>query len=157
VQGLPAYGHAVGIQNYQINPGDPVQFDLGGLVFPNVGITVPAPNGTAFSILTSGDYEYDFYVAAHVLNSPDDFGIDMTLYLNGVSAGPAHTFRSDHQRTTNENDTLVCRGQGLINLVAGTSVTLVLESPTKLDATAFSDPGVVQGANRTLSLKKLSP
>jgi hypothetical protein len=156
-EGLAAYGHAVGIAEFQLDPDIPVQFDLGGLVFPNSGITPPAPNGTSFTILSSGDYEYNFYVAGHVLNSPDDVGIDIALFVNGATAGAAHTFRSDHQlNTTNENDTLVCRGQGLISLVAGNTVTIALVSPTRVIVTAFSDPGVVQGANRTLSLKKLS-
>lgn len=156
-QGLAAYGHAVGITEFQLNPDIPVQFDLGGLVFPNSGIIPPAPNGTTFTILTSGDYEYNFYVAGHVLDSPQDVGIDIALFVNGVTAGPAHTFRSDHQlNITNENATLVCRGQGLISLTAGTLVTMALVGPTRVIVTAFSDPGVVQGANRTLSLKKLS-
>ncbi len=156
-QGLAAYGYAVGIAEYQLDFEIPVQFDLGGLVFPNSGITPPAPNGTSFTILSSGDYEYDFYVAGHVLNSPDNVGIDIALFVNGVTAGSPHTFRSDHQlNTTNANDTLVCRGQGIINLTAGSLVSIALRSQTRVIATATSDGGDGPSANRTLSLKKLS-
>jgi hypothetical protein len=132
-----------------------VAFDLGGLVFPNVGLTPPAPNGTTFTILSTGDYKYNFYFAAHVLVSPANVGLDLAIFVNGVSAGLAHTFRSDHDDTNNENSELVCQGDGILRLAASDLVTLRFVAPTKGIAAA-SAAGNVPGANRTLSLMKLS-
>jgi hypothetical protein len=155
VQGLAAYAYAAGIQEFDYTQNQDIQFDLGGLVFPNVGITPPAPNGSTFVVLSAGDYEYDFYFAAHVLVNPATVGLDLAIFLNGVSAGPAHTFRSNHNASGSADDELVVRGQGLLSIAAGTLVTLRFVSPTKGTATA-NGAGSVQGANRTLSLKKLS-
>ena len=157
-QGLAAYGHAVGINSDTFNANVDVRFDQGGLIFPNIGITVPTPGGTAFTILSTGDYEYDFYVAAHNPQNPGTTALTFAIFLNGGSAGAAHEFRSNQQLAGATGDTMVVRGQGIIRLVAGTIVTLRNRSgagtvKVEVDAAA---PGGEQGANRTLSLKKLS-
>ncbi|HSX23355.1 MAG TPA: hypothetical protein VLE97_11330 [Gaiellaceae bacterium] len=155
-QGLVAYGYAAGIETYSFTQGIDVQFDQGGLVFPNAGITPPAPNGTAFTILTTGDYEYDLYFCGHVQANTGNTSVDLGIFVNGASAGAAHTFRSNFNSVNaNANDELVCRGEGIIHLVAGDLVTMRVVSPAKGTASSNAVGGDAT-ANRTLSLKKLS-
>lgn len=156
-QGLVAYGYAAGINTTDFTQGIDVQFDQGGLVFPNAGLTPPAPNGTAFTILTTGDYEYDFYFCGHVQANVGNTSVDLGIFVNGVSAGTAHTFRSNFNLTgASADDELVCRGEGIIHLVAGDLVTIRVVSPAKGTASSNARGGDAT-ANRTLSLKKLSP
>jgi hypothetical protein len=154
-QGLVAYGYAVGILEYEFTQGIDVQFDQGGLVFPNAGLTPPAPNGTAFTILTTGDYEYEFYFCGHVLTNTGNASVDLGIFVNGASAGTAHTFRSNFDSPGSANDELVCRGEGILNLTAGDLVTLRFVAPAKGLAVSNAVGGDAT-ANRTLSLKKLS-
>lgn len=155
--GDPVYGYAVADANQTIPPNTDVTFNLGGIP-PNVGLTPPAPGGTAFVVLTAGDYEYNFYVAG--FDAP--FGtmnpLVFTIFLNGVSAGVPHTFRSNQQASA--ADSKVCRGQGILSIAAGTSVTLrnTNEDTVTLTAMTFGDgeSAVIPTANATLSLKKLS-
>lgn len=155
----PAYGYAVADEQQTVNPNTDVVFNLGGTPFPNVGITPPAPGGTTFVVLTDGDYEYNFYVAGsnfQLLNP-----LVFEIFLDGSAQGPAHTFRSNLQPVDpSQADLKVCRGQGIISIVAGTSVTLrnanidvvTLQPQVQGD----SEMGITT-ANATLSLKKLSP
>lgn len=153
-QGLAAYGYAAGILEYEFGQGIDVQFDQGGLVFPNLGLMPPAPNGTAFTILTTGDYEYEFYFSGQT--NTGNASVDLGIFVKGVSAGTAHTFRSNFDSPGSANDELVCRGEGIIHLVAGDLVTLHFVAPAKGIAPATAVGGDAT-ANRTLSLKKLSP
>jgi len=156
--GLVAYGYAVGDADTTIAGNTDVTFNLGGAAFPNVGLTPPAPGGTTFTILTDGDYEYNFYVAA--LNpSPTTTALEFAIFVDGSSAGAAHEFRSNQQTSSSSDDTQVVCGQGIISLAAGDSVTLRNRTGSG-GVTVVADgvaPGGEQGANRTLSLKKLSP
>lgn len=156
--GLAAYGFAVGDADTSIAGNVDVSFNLGGAAFPNVGLTPPAPGGTTFTILSDGDYEYNFYVAA--LN-PDSTttALEFVLFLNGVSAGAPHEFRSNQETSSSSDDTQVVRGQGIINLAAADSVTLRNRTGSGAVTVVANGiaPGGEQGANRTLSLKKISP
>src|SRR5262245_48837909 len=150
-----AYGYAAGINDDAIPAGTDVAFDLGGLMFPNVGITPPSPGGNSFVVLTAGDYEYDFYVAGQHANAATR-PLEFAIFVNSSPQGAAHEFRSNQQAAA--SDVQVCRGQGIISLQAGDVVTLNNRtfSPTVL-VTAIPPGGGEQAANRTLSLKKLSP
>lgn len=159
VQGLSAYGYAVGADGTTIPPNADVIFDLGGLAFPHAGIIPPSPGGVGFTVLVTGDYEYDFYVAGHNVDTPATTGLEFALFLDGSPQGVAHEFRSNQQGGGSANDTLVVRGQGIIAISAGATVTIRNRSGggvTAIVVTAFA-PGGEPGANRTLSLKKLSP
>ncbi len=151
-EGLGAYGHAVGTNDDAFDVNEAVRFNLGGLVFPNVGITPPAPGGISFIILSSGDYEYNFFVAGQH-STGGTTSMVFGLFLNGVSAGVPHTFRSN--QGSNNNDVQVVRGQGLISIAAGVAVSIENLSGEKVNVTALA-PGGVASANRTLTLKKLS-
>lgn len=154
-----AYGFAVNDEEQTIAANSDVLFNLGGTPFPNVGITVPAPGGSAFVVLSDGDYEYNFYVAAHNLDTPGTRAPEFAIFLDGVSQGPAHEFQSNHQGlTTDAAALMICRGQGIISIGLGTTVTLRNRTGAgteKLVAVANA-PGGEQCANATLSLKKLS-
>lgn len=159
VQGLAAYGHAVADSSQTTEADDDVIFNLGGTPFPNAGITVPAPGGQAFVVLSDGDYEYDFYVAGHNLNTPTTTALEFAIALNGVSQGPAHEFQSNQAvATATADDVMVVRGQGIISLVAGDVVTLRNRTGAGTEdvTTLASAPGGDVCANITLSLKKLS-
>jgi hypothetical protein len=128
----------------------PVVFSLGGLV-PNVGITPPDPNGTAFTILSEGDYEYIFYAVARGVDPA--FAMQFAIFVNGVNQGAGHEFNSNRS-DGGENDALLVRGQGIIHLVVGDVVTLVNRTGNgtiKLDLLSSTESN-----NATLSLKKLS-
>jgi hypothetical protein len=137
-----------------IGAGAGVNFDLGATPFPNAGFTtVPPPGGTSFVIASSGAYEYDFYVAGMPsTNVPLEF----VIFVNGVSQGPAHEFRSE--TSASASDLPVIRGHGIIQLAAGDTVNLHNRTNTVTDTvTVISVPlGGEAGANRTLTLKKLN-
>jgi len=157
--GATAYGFAVADDAQTITAHAAAVFNLGGTPFPNVGITVPAPGGTSFVVSSDGDYEYNFYVAAHNQDSPTTRALEFALALDGVSQGPAHEFQSNHQGTaTTANDLMVVRGQGILSIGAGTAVTLLNRTGagTEKVETAATAPGGEACANVTLSLKKLS-
>lgn len=160
VQGLAAYGHAVNIGGGTIGANQNVTFDQGAAVFPNVGVTPMAPGGSSFVVLTGGDYEYDFYVAGHNVDTPTTTALEFALFLNGVSAGAAHEFQSNHQGgATTANDVMVCRGQGIISIGVGATVTVRNRSGSGAQQIVLSAaaPGGEQCANATFTLKKLSP
>ena len=153
-----AYGQAIADATQTIPANGDVVFNLGA-PFSSVGITPPAPGGTSFTVLFDGDYEYDFYVAGHNLDTPTTTSLQFVILINGASPGPAHEFQSNHQgASTTANDVMVVRGQGILSIAAGDAVTLRNRSGAgtqKID-TAASAPGGEVGANATLSLKKLS-
>jgi hypothetical protein len=156
-EGLAAYGYAVGISTLTIGTNADVIFDQGGAAFPNVGITPPAPAGTSFTILSSGDYEYDLYVAG-THEQAATTSMEFALFVNGFLQGVAHEFRSN--QGNGALDIQVVRGQGIISLVAGDVVTLRNRTGAgdgfyTVDVTSASSKGE-PSANRTLSLKKLS-
>ncbi len=158
--GTSAYGYAVNDVEQEFEPNTDVRFNLGGTPFPNVGITVPAPGGSAFVVLSGGDYEYNFYVAAHNIDTPTTTALEFAIFLNGASSSPAHEFQSNHQGpATSADDLMVVRGQGIISLGAGTIVTLRNRTGggTEKPVAVANAPGGEQCANATLSLKKLSP
>jgi len=131
--------------------GDDVVFNLGGTPFPNVGMIVPAPGGTSFVVLTDGDYEYNFYICGfHDL--PAGTGLQFAIALNGTLQGSAHEFSSD-----NNVDSQVVRGQGIISIGVGTTVTLRNRTGVGTVAVLALTAGAEAGAAATLSLKKLSP
>lgn len=159
VQGLAAYGFAVNDASAQIEADDDVTFNLGGTPFPNVGITVPAPGGTSFVVLTAGDYEYDFYVAGRNPDTPATAALEFAIFLDGVSQGPAHEFQSGHLAgATLGDDVMVVRGQGILSIGAGAVVTLRNRTGAGVQQVNLVDtaPGGEVCANATLSLKKLS-
>jgi hypothetical protein len=131
-----------------------VAFDLGATPFPNTGFTVvPPPGGTTFTVASTGAYEYNFYVVgAPSTNVPLEFAI----FVNGVSQGPAHEFRSETSLAT----VPVVRGQGIIQLTAGDLVNLHNRTNVGTDTVAVTSlPFDGEGeatANRTLTLKKLN-
>lgn len=157
--GLGSYGYAAGIEGDTIAANADVDFDQGGLVFPHVGITPPSPGGTGFTVLSDGDYEYEFYVVGGH-NNADTTSMVFGIFLDGVSPGAAHEFRSNQQASA--ADIQVVRGEGIINIGAGTTVTLRNRTGSGTIAVDVSagapgpEPREVT-ANRTLSLKKLSP
>lgn len=158
-QGLPAYGFAVNVASTQVEADDDVPFSLGGTPFPNVGITVPVPGGSSFTVLTAGDYEYDFYVAGRNPDTPDTTALEFAIFLDGVSQGPAHEFQSGHLASaTLGDDVMVCRGQGILSIGAGVVVTLRNRTGAGVQQVNLIDtpPGGEACANATLSLKKLS-
>ena len=148
--GLEAYGYAVNIGSQVVEPGQPVAFDLGGRAFPNRGITPPLAGQMFFTVLSDGDYEFDFHVLGQHVNA-EDGGMDFAIYVNGVSLGPAYTFHSNEG--SDGNDVQLVTGSGIIGLRAGDVVTLVNESPFEVQLTSFNPPS----NNATLSLKKLGP
>jgi hypothetical protein len=139
-----------------VDPNQDVRFNLGGTGFPNVGITVPGPNGTAFTILSSGDYEWEFYVAAHNLQNPDDNALDFAIAVNGVPQGPGHAAQSNHQLTSGSDDVMVVRGNGIIALSAGNTVSLQNRTTSKLILAPNAPGSALPCPNATLTLKKLS-
>jgi hypothetical protein len=155
VQGLAAYGHAVGTATNTIDANVDVAFSQGGLAFPHTGIIPPAPGGSVFTILTDGDYVYDF----HVVGSHDNAAttsLEFALFLNGVSPGAAHEFRSNQQASA--ADVQIVWGHGIISIAAGTSVTIRNRTEigtAKVNVTTAA-PGGETSANCTLSLMKLS-
>ena len=160
MQGLAAYGFAVNDVDQEIGANTDARFNLGGTPFPNAGITVPAPGGSAFVVLSDGDYEYNFYVAAHNRDTPDTRALEFAIFLDGVSQGPAHEFQSNHQGpATTADDLMIVRGQGIINIGTGTTVTLRNRTGagTEKITVVGNAPGGEQCANVTLSLQKLSP
>lgn len=157
--GLTAYGHAVNsgqsVQN--VDPNSDVLFNLGGVGFPNVGITVPAVFGSAFKILSSGDYAYDFYVAAHNIDNPAKQALDFALAVNGVPQSPGHAAQSNHQVTATAADTMVVRGNGIITLSAGDTVSLQNRTASKLGLSPNATGSALACPNASLTLMKLSP
>lgn len=151
-QGLAAYGYAANFGQQVVDADQAVIFSLGGLVFPNVGITPPAPGGNSFTILTEGDYEYIFYaVAQH--EDADSTVMQFAIFVNGVNQGPGHEFSSNF--SGDGNDVQLVRGQGIIHLEAGDVVTLVNRTSNGTrDVQLISS---TESNNATLSLKKLSP
>jgi len=151
--GLAAYGYAVGTADSTIASNTDVTFDEGGNAFPNVGITVPAPGGTSFTILTTGDYEYNFYVVGQHDNAATTSMV-FSLFVNGVQFQLAtHTFRSN--QGAGASDIQLVRGDGIIHLTAGDVVTLRNLTASAIVVTALAPIGIA-ATNRTLSLKKLS-
>jgi hypothetical protein len=122
-------------------------------LFPNVGITPPAPGGTAFAILAAGDYEYIFYaVAQH--EQANAVGMQFAVFVNGFGVPPTlgHEFHSNVG--DNVNDVQLVRGQGILQLFAGDVVTLVNRTGNgTIKVDLISSP---ESNNATLSLKKLS-
>lgn len=152
--GITAYGYAVGIEDLTIDGDQDARFSSGGLDFPHVGLLVPDPGTAAFTVLSEGAYEYSFYVVGNSLNVTNEFG----MYVDGVSAGDSHEFRSDTLNVADVNNAKVVRGSGIFQLDAGAVVTLRNRTgagtrQVKLSASA---PGAEVTANVTLSLKKLS-
>jgi hypothetical protein len=157
--GLAAYGHAVnsGGSDQTVDTGNPVVFNLGGTGFPSAGIMVPAAPGTTFTIVSGGDYEYDFYIAGNNPNAPGvNSALDFALAVNGVPQGPGHASQSNYQgATTTPDDTLVLRGQGIITLLAGNTVTLQNRGPDAVLAPNAAGSALAC-PNASLTLKKLS-
>lgn len=155
-EGLAAYGYAVNSNEQTVAADEAVRFAQGGLVFPNVGIIPPAPNGTTFTILSDGDYEYIFYaIGQHALAIT--FPMQFAIFVNGINQGVGHEFSGN--RGDNVNDMQIIRGQGIIHLLAGQLVTLVNRTANGTVAVvliqSFGIPPETN--NATLSLKKLSP
>jgi len=158
--GSIAYGYAAGQSTTSIGADADVIFDLGATPFPNSGFTsVPAPAGTSFVVATTGDYEFDFYVAGtHAAGATTP--VQFALWINGAVAsvgGNAFEFSSNLQ--SGATDVQVCRGQGIIKLTAGDVITLHNRTNTTTDAVASVSVGGGVGAgrpNRTLSLKMMS-
>lgn len=151
--GLAAYGYAVNFGQQTVDVDQAVIFSLGGLVFPNVGITPPAPAGMAFTILSEGDYEYIFYaVAQH--GEADSLTMQFAIFVNGVNQGTGHEFNSNF--AGDGNDVQLVRGQGIIHLLAGDVVTLVNRTGQPVTPTDVQLISSIEANNATLSLKKLS-
>jgi hypothetical protein len=134
-----------------------VVYGLGGLVFPHIGLIPPAPGGDAFTVLSDGDYEYDFYIVGQH-DQADLTSLEFVLVLNGVPQGAPHEFRSNQQNGA--TDVQVVRGQGIISIGAGAAVSVRNRTGSAVGGIAVTvagtAPGGELGANRTLSLKKLS-
>lgn len=156
-QGLAAYGYLVGIDDDTILANADVTFGSGigtGLGFPIL------PGGSAFTLLSDGDYEFNFYVVGQHANG-STVSLEFGLFGNGFPLGAAYEFRSNQGTGVDAiNDIQVVRGQGIIHLVAGTAVSVRNRTgsgtgglPVFLTAVA---PGGEQGANRTFTMKKLS-
>lgn len=152
--GLTAYAHAVGQRSMIISANGTVDFDLGATPFPNVGFTVvPPPGGNVFVVATTGDYEYDFYIAGVPSTGTS---LEFALDVNGIVQGPAHEFRSNFSATA--GDVLVVRGQGIILLTAGDVVALRNRTLSGVDTVSVTSapPGGEAGANVTTTFKKLN-
>lgn len=120
-------------------------------MFPNVGITPPAPAGNSFTILSEGDYEYIFYaVGQH--DQATSQTMQFAIYVNGVNQGPGHEFNSNF--AGDANDVQLVRGEGIIHLLAGDVVTLV--NRTGNGTVKVQLISSTESNNATLSLKKLS-
>src|ERR1035437_1799416 len=156
--GLAAYGYAVGQDSTTIGADSAVIFDLGATRFPNVGMTVPSPGGSGFTITTTGDYEFEFYVVSTTHAAFATTPLVFAIYRNGsiaTVAGNAFEFRGTFT-TTDANQSV--RGQGIIALTAGDVITLHNRTNTVTDTVtvATTQTGVEASPNRTLSLKKLN-
>lgn len=161
--GLTAYGYAVNSSDAIIGADTDVIFNLGGAIFPNAGITVPAPGGTTFTILSTGVYEFDFIViGTHVPSTT--IPLQMTLHVNGaVPANPsAYAFSSNTQGAImpeEARDVQICHGHGLINLAIGNLVTLhnITNASTETVTVTALGGGVGDPrANATLKLTKIA-
>ncbi len=149
-----AYGYAAGTASASIIEDTDVVFDQGGVLA--VGITAPAPGGTAFVVESAGDYEYIFYVAGTPQNA-NTTSMQFAIFVNGISQGMVHEFRAN--LGTSAGDVQLIRGEGILSLAVGDSVTLRNRtgSGTLKVAVISTAPGTGEiSTNRTLSLKKLS-
>jgi hypothetical protein len=161
--GLLAYGTAVGDAAAAVVGNAAIVFDLGGTVYPNAGITVPAPGGTAFTILTTGVYEFSFYVAA-TSNADTTESVQIGIFINGAqaSAPNAAGYRYQSSLGSTAGNVNVVKGEGLISLTSGASITLnnVTNSGTQTInflAASTVGAGVTQaGATRVFTLKRIA-
>lgn len=149
-----AYGYAAGTASATLVADTAVVFDQGAVTA--VGITGPAPGGTAFVVESDGDYEYIFYVAGTPQNA-NTTSMQFAIFVNGISQGTVHEFRSNLGASA--GDVQLIRGEGILSLLAGDSVTLHNRTGSGLlnVAVISTAPGTGEvSTNRTLSLKKLS-
>jgi len=70
-------------------------------------------------VATTGDYEFDFYVAGDHQTSGTT-PLAFAIFIGGVSAGTNYEFVGDQ----GNNAAQVCVGHGIIHLTAGDNVTL---------------------------------
>ena len=155
--GLPAYGYAVGQNNSSTNNGFPIVFDLGGTVYPNLGITPPSAGGTTFTIIQSGIYEFNFYVCA-ANSSATSVALQIGLFVNGSQASSPNSQGYIFQSALGgiNSNTMLCIGQGIISLTSGNTVTLNNISAATINFLTVGSGGIsTAGANRTLSLKRI--
>ncbi len=152
VGALPAFGYAAGNNVAAVAAATLIPFNLGAAVFPNTGfVAVPAVNGTVYQVQSAGRYEFNFRVVA-----ADAAGltvpIEVSLDVNGVSAGNGYTFQSD--LATADAGVMVCAGSGLILLAANALVGI--RNITAVGATAIAFAAFNNNTNRTLTLKRIA-
>jgi collagen type VII alpha len=154
---VPAYGVAYGASTATLGADSAVTFDLGATPYPNSGFTtVPSPGGSAFVVETTGDYEYDFYVAGlHAASAT--VPLVFALYVNGAATSPTGSEFIGQLGTTDQKQVVV--GHGIIHLTAGQSVTLHNRTNTVTDSVTVTNPaaaGSDAGSyNRMLSLVRV--
>ena len=158
--GILGYAYAVGQSTTSTLPNAPIVFDLGGTVYPNSGITPPVPGGTTFSIVTTGVYEFNFYVCAQN-GAADTESLQIGLWRNGAQISApnpeGYIFQSDLGSTA--PNTLLCIGEGIVALNATDAITLVNITNSGTTTINFLSAGggvTAAGANRTLTLKRLA-
>lgn len=154
-QGLAAFGYAAFNGSQIIGPNADVTFNL--VTFPNFGIVPPTMGGSAFTILSGGTYQYDFFVAG--VNDEVIDSLTFGIALSGIFQGFPTTFPSNQQ--TAQNNFKVCRGQGLIGIAAGALVTLRNRTSGGIGTVALAPNAPGGGAeavtSASLLLKKLTP
>ncbi len=158
--GLLAYGYAVGQSTATVVANAAIVFDLGGTVYPNAGITPPAPGGTTFTILSTGIYEFNFYVCAQD-GAATTQSIQIGLWRNGAQASSPNTqgyiFQSSLGSTA--GNTQLCIGEGIISLTASDTITLnniTNSGTTSINFVSAGGGVTTAGANRTLTLKRIA-
>ena len=150
----PAYGVAYGSDSTVIGADGDVVFNLGGTPYPNSGLGAPIPGGNSFLVQTTGDYEFDFYVAG-THPAMATIPLVFAIFVNGAAAALPQEFVGATNPTLQQ--TVV--GHGLIHLTAGDSVSLRNRTNTVTDTVTVTNPaaaGSDAGSfNRMLSLNRI--
>jgi hypothetical protein len=151
----PAFGVAYGTDSTVIGLDAAVVFNLGATPFPNSGFTsVPGPAGTTFVVATTGAYEFHFYVTGtHA--AMGTVPLVFEIYVNGASFARNYQFIGALNPTLQQ--TVV--GHGLIQLTAGSSITLHNRTNTVTDTVTVTNPAAAGSdagsCNRMFSLVRV--
>jgi len=113
--GLAAYGYANTTSASAVAANTAIDFQHIG---PSLGLTPPAVGGTTFTIITAGDYEFNFQAVG--TPATGDY-IQIALVVNGAIL-PATGFNSNYAATST---VVACVGSGIITLASGALITLV--------------------------------
>ncbi len=159
---LSSYGTVVGrspIANIFADAA--ISFDMHSSMFPNRNMMLPVVGQTSsFTVLTKGDYEFNFYVCATNGNETT-IPLEIGLFIGSQKANVGGT--SPYIRQSNlapqVGNCLTCSGNGFIYLEAGNVVSIrnVSATPIQFLDTESNDRGITSPAvTRVFTLKKLS-